>query len=230
MHKNPSLFTADELKKLEELSKASGATVPPGFVSRSERFLAELIRWNKALNLVSRRDEQRVLDHHLLDSLCLLSVEPRLAGKRIMDVGSGAGFPGLVLALWEPKAQVVLVESIGKKVAFLKAVRRLLGMDNVLVVHGRVEKWVQSDVATQPIDIVVSRGVGNIRAVVVALSDSIAERGMFVLYKGDATASALIDPRGKASFKELGFKLDIVKPVWPSRTRLIVLRRTHQTK
>ena len=217
---------------LKEISRAIRIRVPPHFVRSSETFLVELMKWNRTMNLISRADERRVVGRHLLDSLCLLSVEPHLSGKRLLDVGSGAGFPGVVLAIWEPDACVFLLESKSKKVAFLKAVQRRLALRNLSVVHSRIEDLGEiedpggMERMTRPIDILVSRGVRGVLALVSSLGYVVAEGGLIVLYKGPRAALELKENKEDARLKERGFELSIVKPAWKSLTTLVVLRKS----
>lgn len=97
-----------------------------------------LLLWNKTHNLTAVENRQKILTHHLLDSL---SVNPHIQGATAMDVGSGAGLPGLVLALVRPDSHWTLVESRGKKAGFLREVKARLGMKNLSVFEGRVEDY-----------------------------------------------------------------------------------------
>lgn len=95
-----------------------------------------LLKWNKAFNLTALRDEKTVVINHLLDSL---SVAHLIQENEILDVGSGAGLPGIVLALYDPKKQITLVDKVGKKAAFMRQVCIELDIKNVDVIHCRVE-------------------------------------------------------------------------------------------
>jgi 16S rRNA (guanine527-N7)-methyltransferase len=225
LDRDPAIFGSSELKRLKEISRTICVPVPHHFIPASEIFLAELIKWNKRMNLISRGDERRVIERHLLDSLCLLSVERNLSGKRLLDVGSGAGFPGLVLAMWEPNLETFLVESRSKRIAFLKAVRRLLGLGNLFVVHSRSDKLGEVEGIPQPFDIVVSRGVGGVLAPVNSLGDIVKKDGLFVLYKGLGAADELKQNKEDALLNKLGFEIEIVKPAWQDLTVLLVLRK-----
>jgi len=95
-----------------------------------------LLKWNKAFNLTALRDEKTVVINHLLDSL---SVAHLIQENDILDVGSGAGLPGIVLALYDPKKQITLVDKVRKKAAFMRQVCIELDIKNVDVIHCRVE-------------------------------------------------------------------------------------------
>src|SRR6056297_3758896 len=99
-------------------------------------YLAELVRWNKAYNLTAVTDPMEMVDRHIIDSL---SIRPFITGSRILDSGTGAGLPGLVLAVAEPDRHFVLVDSNGKKVRFLRHIKRTLGLDNIEPIHARLE-------------------------------------------------------------------------------------------
>jgi 16S rRNA (guanine527-N7)-methyltransferase len=101
------------------------------------RLLEELLHWNRAYNLTAITDRAQMLTHHLLDSL---SVAPFVQGSTLADVGTGAGFPGLPLALVAPERRCVLMDSNGKKQRFVAHAARVLGLANVEALHVRVEE------------------------------------------------------------------------------------------
>jgi len=127
-----------------------GVTLTTGDAERLITLLDELGRWNRTYNLTAIVDRDEMVTHHILDSL---AVHPDLAGSAIADVGTGAGFPGLPLAIVNPERRFTLVDSNGKKVRFVSHAARTLGLTNVEAVHARVE----SLKPTQPFDTVLTR-------------------------------------------------------------------------
>jgi 16S rRNA (guanine527-N7)-methyltransferase len=112
--------------------------------------LDELVRWNRTYSLTAITDPEKMLTHHLLDSL---AIHADLVGERIADVGTGAGFPGLPLALVQPARRFTLIDSNGKKIRFVAHAARLLGLTNVAALQGRVEALAPA----RPFDTVVAR-------------------------------------------------------------------------
>ena len=118
-------------------------------------YLVQLEHWNKAYNLTAVKDPLEMVTRHLLDSL---SVAPFMAGGRLLDAGTGAGLPGIPLAVAMPALDVTLLDSSGKRVRFLNHVRRQLGLENVSPVQERLESFVTD----QPFDMIISRAFSGL--------------------------------------------------------------------
>ena len=127
-----------------------GVPLEEAQVGQLQRLAAELLRWNQAYNLTAITDPEEVLTHHLLDSL---SAHPDLAGQAIADVGTGAGFPGLPLAIVNPQRRFTLIDAVDKKLRFIAHAARELGLQNVTTRHARVEDLQPA----QPFDTVMAR-------------------------------------------------------------------------
>ncbi|MFP5409995.1 MAG: 16S rRNA (guanine(527)-N(7))-methyltransferase RsmG [Gammaproteobacteria bacterium] len=117
---------------------ALGLALPDGAEAKLLAYLALLDKWNRVYNLTAVRDAERMVSHHLLDSLVAV---PHFHGKVVLDVGSGGGLPGIPLAIARPDLQVTLIDSIAKKTAFLLQAKAELGLANLNVVTGRVEDY-----------------------------------------------------------------------------------------
>jgi 16S rRNA (guanine527-N7)-methyltransferase len=131
-----------------------GLVIPQEVQERLLAYLQLIVKWNRVHNLTAIRDISGMVNAHLLDSL---AVVPYLSAQSILDIGSGAGLPGIPLALAWPQSKVTLLDSNHKKAAFLRQASIELGMQNVVVVCERVESW-QSDT---PFDLVISRAYSD---------------------------------------------------------------------
>jgi 16S rRNA (guanine527-N7)-methyltransferase len=132
-----------------------GLTLPERALEQLLAYLEQLHKWNKAFNLSGIRDPETMLSHHLLDSLSLM---PYIDGRRVADIGTGAGLPGIPLAICLPDVHFILIDSNSKKTRFIFQTAAQLGLGNVEVVHTRVE-----DYAAEPaIDIVTSRAFASL--------------------------------------------------------------------
>lgn len=161
---------------LQEGIAALKLKLPPEAATRLLDYLALLAKWNEVYNLTAIREKDRAVTHHLLDCL---SVLPWIGG-RLVDVGSGAGLPGIPIAIARPDLEVVLLEASRKKAAFLEQARSELKLDNIAVVAERVEGWRPS----AGFDVVISRALTEAGEFVRLASHLCAEGGRFLAMKG----------------------------------------------
>ncbi|WP_067930419.1 16S rRNA (guanine(527)-N(7))-methyltransferase RsmG [Alicyclobacillus kakegawensis] len=166
------------------------------------RYFELLAEWNERMNLTAVTEEAEVYVKHFWDSLAVLGVpefsEALMGAGNIADVGTGAGFPGLPLAICRPQARVVLMDALQKRTKFLQVVVDELGLSNVEVVHGRVEDLARARAWRQRFDVVVSRAVARLN-VLLELTVPLARRGgLVVAYKGPQVDEELADGRRAA--------------------------------
>ena len=176
------------------------------------------LEWNTQINVVSRKDFHLFYERHVLHSLAIATIADFEDGTRILDVGTGGGFPGIPLAIMFPNCQFKLVDSIGKKIKVANGVAQTIGLTNVVAVHGRMEQ------GTETYDVIVTRAVARLGQLKHWLFKKLnskskkAVKGLICLKGGDLTEE-IIEARVKAnlynisdSFEEEFFETK--KVVW----------------
>lgn len=158
-----------------------------------ESYLSLLKKWNRVYNLTSVTDSDQMVRHHLLDSLALAphltNFYSDLPSLRIADIGSGAGLPGIVLAIVCPQHQYYLLDSNGKKTRFLTQVKIELGLDNCVVINDRAEKYRP----LKTFDLIVSRAFATLRNFIDNTKDLIKPAGQIIAMKGKYPQPELAD-------------------------------------
>lgn len=189
----------------------------PATAEQGRRLAAHLeliAKWNRVHNLTAVRETEQMVVLHVLDSLSLL---PHLgAARTLLDVGSGPGFPGIPIAIVRPELQVQLLDSSGKKCAFLEQARAELGLGNVRVVCERVEAWKPAD----RFDLVVSRAFAD-------LSDFVGQAGHLVAPGGRMLAMKGVYPfeeiaRVPATHRVAGV-IELAVPMLDAKRHLVAL-------
>jgi 16S rRNA (guanine527-N7)-methyltransferase len=157
-----------------------GLAVSPEQQEKLMDYLALMFKWNSIYNLTSLRDPMQMVTHHLLDSLAAV---PAFAGAaNVLDVGSGGGLPGIVLAIVRPDMKVSMIDTVHKKTAFLTQVKAELGLANVTIYTMRVEQLEVSD----KFDVITSRAFADLSDFVNWSSHLLAEQGTYIALKGVA--------------------------------------------
>ena len=145
------------------------------------QYLDNLNGWNEKINLTAIKDDQEIVINHFLDSLSIASfVEDK---KKLLDIGSGGGFPGLPLKIVHPSLSVIMIDSVNKKVSFLKDTIRKLGLENIDAVWCRAEDK-ENRIPRQHFDFVVNRAVGTIYDTVQLSLPYLSENGVVILMRG----------------------------------------------
>ncbi len=136
-----------------------------------------ILAWSTRMNLVSKGDHATLIENHILDSLGPLELISKTG--RLIDIGTGAGFPGIPIAMVRPRLQVTLVDSIHKKVLFLRAVKAVLGLDNVNIIEGRAEKLAPTD----KYDIATMRALPHWESYINTIRKMIRPDGKIIYYQ-----------------------------------------------
>ena len=178
-------------------------------------YLRLLIKWNKAYNLTAIRDPAEMIDKHLLDSL---SMVPHMQADRILDVGTGAGLPGMILAIVYPKKIFTLLDTNGKKTRFLIQAKLELKLDNVIIENRRVESWHPDTL----FPVVMSRAFSSIVDMVDWTQHLMAKNGVILAMKG-------VYPEKEIEFLPTNFKITashkLVVPGLNSERHLLEIKR-----
>ncbi|MBQ8815385.1 MAG: 16S rRNA (guanine(527)-N(7))-methyltransferase RsmG [Lachnospiraceae bacterium] len=170
------------------------------------RYYEMLVETNKVMNLTAITEFPDVLVKHFVDSGALMKVMDLKNCKKLIDIGTGAGFPGIPLKILYPHLQVTLLDSLNKRINFLRQVVNELGLENVELLHGRAEDYARRKEYRECYDICVSRAVANLSTLSEYCIPYIKKNGLFVPYKSGKIAEEL-EQAGYA-IKELGCVLE----------------------
>ena len=168
-------------QRLAEGATALGLSLAPAQHAQLLAYLDLLAKWNKVYNLTAVRDPAEMLTHHLLDSLAVIAPLVRHAqggAARVLDVGSGGGLPGVVIAICCPEMSVACVDAVAKKAAFVQQAAGVLGLSNLRGVHARVES------ITEPYDVITSRAFATLADFTQWSAGSLGEDGVWMALKG----------------------------------------------
>ncbi len=152
------------------------------FIQKSEEFLNFLLEYNQKVNLISRRDEGNVVQNHWIHSMAVLKVTDWSGANRVLDLGTGGGLPGILLALYYPEIEFVLVDSIRKKTNFIEQVIKYMEIRNVQVVTDRVENIVPE--YRLSFDIITARAVAPLVDLWKWSHPLLKENGKLIAWKG----------------------------------------------
>ena len=174
------------------------------------QYYETLIMWNDKINLTAITQMEEVVTKHFVDSLSLIKVIENLSEKdyTLIDVGTGAGFPGIPLKIVFPKLRVTLLDSLNKRVKFLNEVIELLGLSEIEAVHGRAEDFGHDNVSRETFDLCVSRAVANISTLSEYCLPFVKKGGYFVSYKSGKIDEEL--EAGKGAIKKLSGEIEEV--------------------
>lgn len=198
-------------------------------IERLIKYASLLVEWNKKINLTAITDDEGIATKHFLDSLTAINTG-YVKGK-VIDVGTGAGFPGLVLKIAKPEIELTLLDSLNKRINFLKTIGAELGLDGVDYVHARAEDAGVNKVYRGGFDTVVSRAVANMALLSEWCLPFLKIGGHFLALKGPAADDEL--KNAKRAISILGGEVEAVKevniPFTELAHKIIIIKKVRQT-
>ena len=174
-------------KGCEELGITLNNTQKHQFI----RFYEYLIEKNKVMNLTGITEFDEVLVKHFLDSLCCVKAVDMSQVKTVMDIGTGAGFPGVPLKITFPEVEACLLDSLNKRVKFLEETFELLGLNGISAIHGRAEEYAKNKSYREKYDLCVSRAVSGLATLSEYCLPYVKVGGVFVSYKSGSVKEEL---------------------------------------
>ena len=172
-----------------------------------------LVEWNSFMNLTAITEFEEVCTKHFLDSLSLCKALDCQKELSVMDIGTGAGFPGIPLKITFPNLEITLLDSLGKRIKFLKEVIEQLGLEKIDAIHGRAEDFAKPDLLRGQFDICVSRAVANLSSLSEYCIPYVKVGGFFISYKSEkiveemASAEKAVHLLGGEFIKQVEFVL-----------------------
>lgn len=194
--------TTDFIKKCEKI----GITLYEKQISQFMTYYDLLVEWNSFMNLTAITEFNEVIDKHFIDSLAICEYVDFKNGDSLIDIGTGAGFPGIPLKIVFPELRITLLDSLNKRIKFLDTVIESLGLENVETIHGRAEDFAKQQSYREKYDFVISRAVANLATLSELCIPFAKEDKYFISYKAEKCNEELED--AKKAISILGGKVE----------------------
>lgn len=171
------------MKQLIEALEDLGLVYNDETLQKFQRYMELILEWNEKVNLTSITDPSEFIKKHYVDSIAICGSVQMSGAERIIDVGTGAGFPGIPLAILYPEKRFLLMDSLNKRVRIIEALSREIGLKNVTFQHGRAEELAQNNEFREKFDLCVSRAVANLAVLSEYCLPFVKVNGWFAAYK-----------------------------------------------
>ena len=217
--------------QFEKDLKALGVELSPEQIQQFLTYYEMLVEWNEVMNLTAITEYEEVMKKHFVDSLSLVQTFDVSKKVSVIDVGTGAGFPGLALKIAYPNMKVTLLDSLNKRINFLNAVIEKLGLTDVETVHGRAEDFAKPGKLREKFDLCVSRAVANLTTLSEYCLPFVKVGGEFISYKSEKITEEM--ENAKKAISLLGGKFDRSKDFYLPDSdiyrNLVVIKKTKET-
>ena len=215
--------------KLKEISKEINIDLSEEKLDKFKKYMELLLEWNEKINLTAITEEDEVILKHFIDSMTVLKYIDD--NDCIVDVGTGAGFPGIPVSIANDNVNVTLVDSLNKRINFLQEVISEINLTNIEAIHSRAEEFGQNKEYREKYDISVSRAVANLTVLVEYLLPLVKVGGKCICMKGSDVEEEISN--AKFAIKELGGKIEKIDtfclPGTDIKRNIIVIRKEKET-
>ena len=194
-------------ERIEILKKELGFEINEEIIEKLDLWYKNFVQYNEHTNLMSSNDVKVIFEKHVFDSLSILKWDEFNSVKKILDVGTGGGFPSVIFAICFPEKTIIANDSRVKKIKFINEIKNTLKLNNLEIVYARIE-----DVSSLGVDLIVSRAVGSILDVFEFSKKHIGKKGKFLIYKSKTIKSEIENFKNKyknAEFNIIPYKLPL---------------------
>lgn len=193
------------MEQLKKKSEMLDITLSEKQLQQFLTYYEMLVEKNKVMNLTAITEKEEVIDKHFIDSICFNKAMDVTKPLKILDLGTGAGFPGIPLKIAYPNLELTLLDSLNKRIKFLDEVIEALGLEGIVTIHGRAEDYARQVSYREQFDICVSRAVANLATLSEYCLPYVKEGGCFISYKSGSVEEEL--EQSKKAIFELGGKV-----------------------
>jgi len=182
--------------------------------SKYDQFMKykDLIKeWNEKVNLTAIKEDEEIVKKHFIDSMKVFKFDQLKSAKNVIDIGTGGGFPGIPMKIIKPEVNIVLLDSLNKRIKFLNEVIKSLNLKNIKAIHGRAEDFAQEVQYREKFDIAVSRAVANLTVLSEYCIPYVKLGGYFVAMKGPAVEEEI--KLSKNAIRMLGGRIEHIEKV-----------------
>jgi len=222
------------MKYFDIMNKASNSVGLQFTQKKYEEFMKykDLIKeWNEKINLTAIKEDEEIVKKHFIDSVKVFKFQELMNAKDIIDIGTGGGFPGIPMKIIKPEINIVLLDSLNKRIIFLNEVIKSLDLKNIKAIHGRAEDFAQEVQYREKFDIAVSRAVANLTVLSELCIPYVKVGGFFVAMKGPAVEEEI--KLSTNAIRKLGGKIEHIEKVQIEDSdldhNLVIIRKVSAT-